>query len=145
MRPCEDIEKEISSLFTFLNKSEIEYCILQSEKEFYNNIKQCSYSDIDLYVSKGDLQKLTTYLNSDSWFPEDSYRFKGRRLFFSKYIKGFKLKLDVSNIYAIYLKNFYFEYSKVVQKSTCSMGYIFLNDRTAYFFLLKNFLHLNYL
>jgi thymidylate kinase len=137
IRPCNDIKQEINSLFVFLNKSEIEYCILQSEKEFYVNIKQCSYSDIDLYVSKDGLQKLTTYLKSDSWFSEDSYRFKGKRLFFSKYIKGFKLKLDVSNIYAIYLKNSYFEYSKVMQNATCSKGYIFLNNRTAYFFLLK--------
>ena len=137
MRPCSDIEQEIDSLFVFLNKSEIEYCILQSKKEFYVNINQCSYSDIDLYVSKDGLQKFTTYLKSDSWFSEESYRFKGKRLFFSKYIKGYKLKLDISNMYAIYLKNSYFEYSKVVQLATCSKGYIFLNNRTAYFFLLK--------
>jgi len=141
--PKEKIKQELDSLFGFMNESRIDYCVLQSNVEFNEISENQIITDIDIFVSKSDMKGVSEYLNDNSWMQELSFRFSGYRRYYYKYVNGFKLKLDISFIYAVFSKNTFFEFKSKPSFVYGSDERRYLSNNVAFYFILKKLLESN--
>lgn len=128
----EIVEKELLSIFTYLLDKNYSYCVLTGQYTSFGE----HFNDIDLYCEEESLQPFLTYLMKNGWSQTLSFRYGGRRVFFSKQLHAFKLKLDISTEYKVYVDGlesmFKFNPQKVLKN-----GINYLDDKSALLYKLK--------
>lgn len=130
---------EVKKVLRYLNVNNVEYSILDPISSLCEIIK----TDLDLYVDKNSLDAFHDWLILDGWKKNLSSQFSGIRVFYFKFIDGFKVKLDISSIYCVYKGHAYFKYKAIPKKAIDKNGIVFLDVVDYFHFALKKMQHDN--
>lgn len=134
--PGNKIRTELASVANWLDANSIKYSILQSAYEFEAVLESMAVTDVDIYVQHDFIIGFCDHLDRSGWSEIESYRFRRIRRFYSKFVDGFKLKLDISSECSLFVGNYEYRYKPTISFFEKKDGLTFLKSIPASQFIL---------